>query len=81
MDCDGSKPLWIVQGTRDRSLGRERDQFLEAIDGNEAASRFHAVLNVSPLGGETVPLADAFGRVLAESFVIATLCLSKVPCA
>ena len=46
--------------------GREQDQFLEVIDRDEAERRFHAVLELRPLGEETVSLAAALGRVLAR---------------
>lgn len=48
------------------SPGREQDQFLEVIDRDEAERRFHAVLDLRPLGDETVPLGQALGRVLAS---------------
>lgn len=48
------------------SPGRAQDQFLEVIDRDEAERRFQAVLELRPLGEETVPLADALGRVLAR---------------
>jgi molybdopterin molybdotransferase/putative molybdopterin biosynthesis protein len=43
-----------------------QDQFLDVIDRDEAERRFHSALNLQPLGDETVPLADALGRVLAD---------------
>lgn len=43
-----------------------QDQFLDVIDRDEAERRFHAALSLAPLGSETVPLAAALGRVLAE---------------
>jgi putative molybdopterin biosynthesis protein len=48
------------------STGREQDQFLEVIDRDEAERRFHAVLELRPLGEEQMPLAEALGRVLAR---------------
>ena len=42
-----------------------QEQFLDAIDRDEAERRFRAVLDLSPLPAETVPLASAAGRVLA----------------
>ena len=52
--------------TTDRaSTGREQYQFLEVIDRDEAERRFHAVLDLRPLGDETVPLGESLGRVLA----------------
>jgi putative molybdopterin biosynthesis protein len=47
------------------TTGREQDQFLEVIDRDEAERRFHAVLDLSPLGAEVVALEAALGRVLA----------------
>ncbi len=46
--------------------GREQDQFLQVIDRDEAERRFHAVLDLRPLGEETVPLAAALGRALSQ---------------
>jgi putative molybdopterin biosynthesis protein len=46
--------------------GREQDQFLDVIDRDEAERRFHAALDLSPLGEETVPLGEAWGRVLSR---------------
>src|SRR5262245_3026788 len=43
-----------------------QDQFLDVIDRDEAECRFHAALNLQPLGNESVPLAEALGRVLAD---------------
>ncbi len=47
------------------TTGREQDQFLEVIDRDEADRRFRAVLDLTPLGEETVALEAALGRVLA----------------
>jgi putative molybdopterin biosynthesis protein len=41
-------------------------QFLEVLDRDEAERRWRSVIDVSPLPGESVPLADALGRVLAQ---------------
>ena len=43
-----------------------QDQFLEVIDRDEAERRFHAVLDLRPVGVETVPLDRCLGRILAE---------------
>ena len=48
------------------TAGREQDQFLDVIDRDEAERRFHAVLDLRPLGEETVPLGQALGRVLSR---------------
>jgi putative molybdopterin biosynthesis protein len=47
----------------------KQDQFLDVIDRDEAERRFHAVLDLHPLGSEEIGLADALGRVLAEDVV------------
>src|SRR5262245_66556769 len=47
----------------------EQDQFLNVIDRDEAERRFHAVLDLRPLGVEEVTLEAALGRVLAEDVV------------
>jgi putative molybdopterin biosynthesis protein len=44
----------------------EQSQFLDVIDRDEAERRFHAALDLTPLGRETVALEEALGRVLAE---------------
>ncbi len=44
----------------------KQSQFLEVIDRDEAERRWREVIDVSPLGVEEVPLAEALGRVLAE---------------
>src|SRR5712692_715166 len=46
--------------------GREQEQFLDVIDRDEAERRFHAALDLSPLGAEIVALSDAWGRVLSQ---------------
>ncbi len=53
------------------ALGRlaRQDQFLEVVDRDEAAARFHRHLPLRPLGPERVPLSQALGRVLAEPLV------------
>ncbi|MEX0701086.1 MAG: molybdopterin biosynthesis protein [Planctomycetales bacterium] len=50
---------------RDLRRAARQEQFLDAIDREEAERRFHAHLTLAPLGVETVPLAAARGRVLA----------------
>jgi putative molybdopterin biosynthesis protein len=44
----------------------QQSQFLDVIDRDEAERRFHAALQPRPLDAETVPLAAAWQRVLAE---------------
>src|SRR6266576_3126541 len=44
----------------------EQQQFLNVIDRDEAERRFHAALDLRPLGAELAPLSAALGRVLAE---------------
>ena len=46
-----------------------QQQFLEVIDRDEAERRFHAAIDLRPLGSEQVPLSQALGRVLAEDAV------------
>ncbi len=43
-----------------------QEQFLNVIDRDEAERRFRGAIDCQALGAETVPLADAMGRVLAE---------------
>jgi len=44
----------------------KQQQFLEVLDRDEAERRWRDVIEVAPLGHETVPLDAALGRVLAE---------------
>ena len=46
-----------------------QQQFLDVIDRDEAERRFHAAIDLRPLGTEQVPLSRALGRVLAEDAV------------
>src|SRR5262245_10115048 len=46
-----------------------QQQFLNVIDRDEAERRFRAVLDLSPLETEQVPLSAALGRVLAEDVI------------
>ncbi|MFL6796014.1 MAG: molybdopterin biosynthesis protein [Xanthobacteraceae bacterium] len=52
-------------------LGRaaRQEQFLEIVTADEARSRFAAHADFSPLPAETVLLADALGRVLADDVI------------
>ena len=51
-----------------RSLARQ-EQFLEVLDRDEAERRFHRHLDLHPLGRETIPLAQALGRITASRIV------------
>jgi len=53
-----------------RRLARQQ-QFLEVVGRDEAEARFRRHLSMAPLGAESVPLAGALGRVLAEDVVAA----------
>ena len=44
-------------------------QFLDVLTRDEATRRFHAHLDLAPLGSETVPLGEARGRVVASDVV------------
>jgi putative molybdopterin biosynthesis protein len=46
-----------------------QDQFLDVIDRDEAEARFRAAIALQPLGVESIPLAEALGRVLASDVV------------
>jgi putative molybdopterin biosynthesis protein len=48
-----------------RAAARQ-EQFLEVVPAEEAKARFEKHLDLAPLAAETVPLADALGRVLAH---------------
>ena len=43
-----------------------QQQFLNVIDRDEAERKFREAIRCTPLGAETIPLAEALGRVLAE---------------
>ena len=44
----------------------KQQQFLDVLDRDEAELRWHAVIEPVRLDAESVPLAEALGRVLAE---------------
>src|SRR5437773_6169811 len=44
----------------------KQQQFLEVLDRDEAERRWRAAIDARPLPAETVALADALGRVLAD---------------
>jgi putative molybdopterin biosynthesis protein len=46
-----------------------QQQFLNVVDRDEAERRFRAVLDLSPLEAEEVPLSEAHGRVLAADII------------
>ena len=48
-----------------------QEQFLDVIDRDEAQRRFLAVLELHPLGEETIVLDEALGRILARDVVAA----------
>ena len=48
-----------------------QEQFLEVVSAEEAKKRFERHLDLSPLPGERVTLADALGRVLADDLAAA----------
>ena len=53
----------------DKMNALRQSQFLEVIGRDEAEKKFHAHLNLAPLGVETVSLAESLGRVLAEDVI------------
>ena len=55
---------------RVRAAARQ-EQFLDVVSAEEARARFEKHLDRKPLAPETVPLAGALGRVLAEDVVAA----------
>jgi putative molybdopterin biosynthesis protein len=55
---------------RVRTAARQ-EQFLDVVSADEARARFERHLDLSPLGAETVSLADALTRVLAHDVVAA----------
>jgi putative molybdopterin biosynthesis protein len=61
------KPKASAQALRDavRAAARQ-EQFLAVVSAEEATARFHAHLDLTPRGIESVSLAQALGRVLAH---------------
>ena len=55
---------------RVRAAARQ-EQFLEVVSAEEARARFQRHLDLTPLAGEDVALAEALNRVLAEDVVAA----------
>ena len=55
---------------RVRAAARQ-EQFLDVVSADEARARFEKHLDLSPLPGESVTLADALTRVLAHDVVAA----------
>ncbi|MEP7029768.1 MAG: molybdopterin biosynthesis protein [Pseudolabrys sp.] len=53
-----------------RAAARQ-EQFLDVVSAEEARARFENHLDLTPLSGEKVALADALGRVLAHDVVAA----------
>ena len=51
-----------------RAAARQ-EQFLEVVSAEEATRRFHAEIDLTPLGAEDVALGAALGRVLARDVV------------
>ena len=52
-------------------LSARQEQFLDVVSAKEARARFEKHLDLSPLGDETLMLANALGRVLAHDVVAA----------
>ncbi|MGA8612778.1 MAG: molybdopterin biosynthesis protein [Xanthobacteraceae bacterium] len=46
-----------------------QEQFLDVVSAEEARRRFAACIDLSPLGAETVPLANALSRMLAADVI------------
>jgi putative molybdopterin biosynthesis protein len=49
-----------------------QEQFLEVVDRDEAEARFRHHLRLEPLGAQSVPLAAALGRILAQDVTAGT---------
>lgn len=79
----GQPPLWFRRvSVRETTLtdgdarrfaeqSARQQRFRDEVGREEAIRRFHAHLDLSPRGEETIPLADAVGRVLAADVVAA----------
>src|SRR5262249_38672150 len=69
-------PQRPLDATHDRLVDAVRaaarqEQFLEVVSAEDAQARFARHLNLTPLPGESVSLADALGRVLAADVAAA----------
>ena len=62
-------PESLLDAVRDAA---RQEQFLEVVSAEEARARFERHLDLTPLPGETVPLAAALGRVLAADVLAAS---------
>jgi putative molybdopterin biosynthesis protein len=56
-----------VKNSLEALAAARQQQFLAAIDPQEAARRFQEHLSLAPLGREWIPLGEALGRVLAAA--------------
>jgi len=66
MSRSPQRPLATRDSLLDAVRGAARqEQFLEVVSAEEAQARFARHLDLAPLAGESVPLAQALGRVLA----------------
>lgn len=66
----------MTNPAKDALADARQTQFLNVITRDEATERFRRHLELRPLGGETVPLSRALGRVLANDVVAGV----DVPC-
>ena len=57
---------------RPQAHGVAQDQFLTVLSRDEALRRFEAALDPKPVGTETVAVAQARGRVLAQDVAAPT---------
>lgn len=53
----------------DLNAAARQEQFLDVVGRDEAVARFRSVLNLEPLGVETVPIGESLDRVLAADVV------------
>ena len=61
----------LYHSAQQREPGRRaarQDQFLAVASPNDALARFMGEIELAPLAADTVPLAAALGRVLAQEF-------------
>jgi putative molybdopterin biosynthesis protein len=65
-DRTGKAPVSPAHLLAEIRAAARQEQFLEVVSPEEARQRFESSLDLKPLAAETVPLADALGRVLAK---------------
>lgn len=64
-------PLWTFICMTSPARHPPQQQFLAVLDRDEAERRFQAAIDLTPLPGEVIPLAEAWGRILSQDVIAA----------